>query len=127
MDLRVLDGNGQGLTSNVIRALDYCVQKKASLGIRVINMSLGHPVFESYQTDPLCQAVERCVKAGIVVVVAAGNFGKGESAAPFGAASPARPTTRCHYRRRHRHQGTVGRGDDTIASYSSRGPRPSTA
>ena len=36
--------------------------------IRVINLSLGHPVTEPSATDPLCQAVARAVAAGIVVV-----------------------------------------------------------
>ena len=42
----------------------------------VMNLSLGHPVGESYTTDPLCQAVEAAWKAGIVVVCAAGNAGR---------------------------------------------------
>ena len=33
-------------------------------------------MLESYRDDPLCQAVQRAVDAGIVVVAAAGNFGK---------------------------------------------------
>src|SRR5205814_362151 len=44
--------------------------------IRVINLSLGRRVFESYSVDPLCQAVEQAWKAGIVVVIAAGNQGR---------------------------------------------------
>ena len=37
---------------------------------------MGHPVGESYTTDPLCQAMENAWKAGIVVVCAAGNEGR---------------------------------------------------
>ena len=37
---------------------------------------MGRAVFESYKVDPLCQAVEQAWKAGIVVVVAAGNDGR---------------------------------------------------
>ncbi len=44
----------------------------------MINLSLGRPVFESYEDDPLCQAVERAYRAGLVVVVSAGNYGKTE-------------------------------------------------
>ena len=47
--------------------------------IRVINLSLGRPVFESYTLDPVCQAVEAAWKAGIVVVSAAGNDGRDNS------------------------------------------------
>ena len=41
--LKVLDEAGQGYTSNVIRAIDFAVANKKSLGIDVINLSLGHP------------------------------------------------------------------------------------
>ncbi len=73
--LKVLDSTGQGRTSDVIRAIDFAVANKASLGIDVINLSLGHPVYESAATDPMVQAVERAVRAGIVVVASAGNWG----------------------------------------------------
>ena len=39
---------------------------------------------ESYQTDPLCQAVEQAWNAGIVVVVAAGNYGRDNPATTNG-------------------------------------------
>jgi len=73
--LRVLDGLGAGKTSNVINALAFATANKAALGIDVINLSLGHPIYESAATDPLVQAVEAAVHAGIVVVVSAGNYG----------------------------------------------------
>ena len=49
------------------------------MGIRLINLSMGHRPGESYRTDPLCAAVRRAVQAGIVVVCAAGNDGKNAS------------------------------------------------
>ena len=42
----------------------------------MINLSLGRPIQESYLLDPLCIAVEQAWKAGITVVVAAGNMGQ---------------------------------------------------
>ena len=74
--LKVLDKNGAGYTSDVIRAVDFAVANRASLGIQIINLSLGHPIFEPAATDPLVQAVERAVRAGVIVVAAAGNYGK---------------------------------------------------
>ena len=73
--LKVLDKKGSGHTSNVIRALEFVVANKSRHNIRVVNLSLGHPVYESAATDPLVQAVEAAVRAGIVVVTAAGNCG----------------------------------------------------
>src|SRR5262249_14837222 len=74
--VKVLDQNGTGTVSNVINGIQWCIQNKDLYNIRVINLSLGRPVTESYQTDPLAQACEAAVNAGLVVCVAAGNYGK---------------------------------------------------
>ena len=80
IDLRVLDQNGVGSDSTLIAALDRAISLKQLYNIRVINISLGRPVYESYTVDPVCQAVEAAWRAGIVVVVAAGNEGRGTTA-----------------------------------------------
>ena len=76
LDLRVLDQNGASNDSVVIAAIEKAVQLKSQYNVRVINLSLGRPIFESCSQDPLCQAVEAAWKSGIVVVVAAGNVGR---------------------------------------------------
>jgi serine protease AprX len=76
VNLRVLDQNGAGTDSLVIAAIDQAISLKSKYNIRVINLSLGRAVYESYKLDPLCQAVEQAWKNGIVVVVAAGNNGR---------------------------------------------------
>ena len=76
ISLKALDGQGRGRISHIIAALDWAVTNKTQYNIRVINMSLGAGVFESYNTDPLTLAAKRAVDAGIVVVAAAGNMGK---------------------------------------------------
>ena len=65
----MLDGNGAGYTSDVIKAVEFAVANRTSLGIHVINLSLGHPIYEPAANDPLVLAVEAAVRAGIVVVV----------------------------------------------------------
>jgi serine protease AprX len=67
LDLRVLDDKA-GRDSYVISAIQAAINLKDTYNIRVINLSLGRPVYESYTVDPLCQAVEQAWKAGIVVV-----------------------------------------------------------
>jgi subtilisin family serine protease len=57
--LKVLDANGAGYTSNVIAAIEFCIANKYALKIDIINLSLGHPIYEPAETDPLVQAVER--------------------------------------------------------------------
>ncbi|HKR95242.1 MAG TPA: S8 family serine peptidase, partial [Candidatus Angelobacter sp.] len=58
INLRVLDANGMGTDSQVIAAIQRAIQLKNTYNIRVINLSLGRPIFESYALDPVCQAVE---------------------------------------------------------------------
>ena len=60
----------------VISALETAVQLKTIYNVRVINLSLGRPFYESCTLDPLCQAVEAVWNDGIVVVAAAGNLGR---------------------------------------------------
>src|SRR5207249_6997132 len=72
----VLDRQGMGTDSMVIAAIQRAIALKSKYNIRIINLSLGRAVYESYKKDPLCQAVEAAWKAGIVVVVAAGNMGR---------------------------------------------------
>jgi serine protease AprX len=73
--LKVLDRRGVGYTSDVIRALEFAVANKQRYNLKIVNLSLGHPIYESAATDPLVQAVEAAVRAGLVVVVSGGNCG----------------------------------------------------
>jgi serine protease AprX len=76
VDLRALDENGDGSDSTVIAAIQEAISLQNTYNIQVINLSLGRGISESYTQDPLCQAVESAWQAGIVVVVAAGNYGR---------------------------------------------------
>ncbi len=76
IDLRALDENGNGTDSSVIDAIQEAIALQNKYNIQVINLSLGRGIAVSYTQDPLCQAVESAWQAGIVVVVAAGNYGR---------------------------------------------------
>jgi serine protease AprX len=121
--LKVLDGNGGGSTSNVMAALDWVATNAESYKIRIVNLSLGHPVFESAITDPLVRMVDQLSLKGIVVVVAAGNMGRnslgqtvyGSITSPGnaqGAITVGATNT----------NSTTFRSDDSVAAFSSRGP-----
>ncbi|HXO32073.1 MAG TPA: S8 family serine peptidase, partial [Candidatus Acidoferrales bacterium] len=84
VNLRVLDQNGAGTDSSVIAAINTAIALKQKFNIRVMNLSLGREVYESYRLDPLCQAVEAAWKNGIVVVVSAGNNGRTQAADGYG-------------------------------------------
>src|SRR5204863_2736807 len=53
--LKVLDRKGVGRTSDVLSALQFAIAHKKLFNIGVINLSLGHPIYESAATDPLVQ------------------------------------------------------------------------
>src|SRR5205807_2141127 len=124
INLRVLDGNGAGTDSSVINAINAAIQLKNKYNIRVINLSIGRPVFESYRLDPLCQAVERAWNAGMVVVVAAGNAGRNQAAGTNGYATITAPANDPLVITvgAMKTMSTTSRSDDLIASYSSKGP-----
>ena len=84
LNLKVLNKNGQSTDAEVIQAIDRAIELRLLYNIKVINLSLGRPIFESYKTDPLCQQVEKAWQAGITVVVAAGNGGRDNSAGTNG-------------------------------------------
>ncbi len=123
LNLRAMGPDGSGATSDVIAAIDWAIAHQAEYNIRVINLSLGHPVFESAADDPLCQAVQRAVDAGILVVAAAGNFGKTAEGCPIvgGIVSPGNSPAALTVGALNT-KGTPQRSDDVMATYSSRGP-----
>ena len=124
VNLRVLDSTGQGSDSLVIQAIQAAVQLKDTYNIRVINLSVGRPVFESYVQDPLCQAVEQAWRAGIVVVVSAGNDGRDNSMGTNGYFTIEAPGNDPYVITvgAMNTKGTPDRGDDVMTTYSSKGP-----
>jgi serine protease AprX len=120
---KVLDASGEGYISNVIAAIDYAIANKDALHLRVINLSVAAGVYESYNTDPLTLAAKRAVEAGLVVVSAAGNLGKGADGQPqYGAIGAPGNAPWVITVGASSHNGTVDRSDDTVAGFSSRGP-----
>ncbi len=118
LDLRVLDANGASRDSAVIAAIQQAVKLKDKYNVRVINLSLGRPIYEGCSRDPLCQAVEAAWKNGIVVVVAAGNLGRNGYASVLSPGNSPRAITVGAMKT----LSTVSPTDDLVASYSSKGP-----
>lgn len=83
VSLKVLDEFGIGKASNVIAAISHVQLLNGhgrDLKIHGVNLSLGHPFDPKWFAcghSPLCVEVNRLVKSGVVVVVAAGNTGYG--------------------------------------------------
>lgn len=109
--------------SDIITAIEWTVAHRKQYNARVINISATAPVYESFRTDPLCEAVRAAVEAGITVVASAGNLGKstngGKVWGGIGAPGncPAALTVGASSS-----EGDRDRSNDIMASFSSRGP-----
>ena len=75
LSVRVLNEHGIGSYEDVIKGIQYVVENKDSLNIRVLNLSLSAAATTPYFLDPLNRAAEAAWANGIVVVAAAGNTG----------------------------------------------------
>jgi serine protease AprX len=77
--------------TQVIAAINWVVEHRRDNGmnIRVLNLSYGTDSTQNPMTDPLAFAVESAWRAGIVVVVAAGNDGIASPALSNPALDPA--------------------------------------
>ena len=124
VDLRALDLYGAGTDSTVIAAIQEAIALKNTYNIRVINLSLGRGIFVSYAQDPLCQAVESAWKAGIVVVVAAGNYGRVSLNGSNGFGTVTAPGNDPYVLTvgAMKSNGSTSQSAETLASYSSKGP-----
>jgi serine protease AprX len=123
ISLKVLDQNGQGTISNIIAALGWVATNAKTYNIRVVNMSVGAAIHESYWTDPLTLAVKALTDKGITVVTAAGNMGKNaQGQLQFGAITAPANAPWVLTVGASSTNGTLTRNDDTMAGFSSSGP-----
>lgn len=98
--LKAFDSTGSGAISGIISAVEWCVKND----MQVVNMSFG-----GNHNRALGRALDAAQQAGLVLVAAAGNNGRANSV-DFPASHP----------------GVIAvsalNPDDTLASFSSRGP-----
>jgi serine protease AprX len=117
ISVKTSDDDGDATILDVIHGLQFAVDHRDELGIRVINLSLSSSVAESYLTDPLDAAVESAWFSGLVVVAAAGNEGTRRSAVAYAPGNDPYVITAGAIDDR----GTWRTSDDVLASWSSRG------
>jgi serine protease AprX len=88
VSLKVLDDNGRGSSMNIVRALEYVRRdlngQSKLMRVQGVNLSVGYEFDAAWFAcgqSPLCVEVDRLVRSGVVVVVAAGNTGYGSLSA----------------------------------------------
>jgi subtilisin family serine protease len=83
VSMKVLDDTGNGDVANIIAAIDRIQTINdfgRSIKIHGVNLSVGYefdPAWFACGQSPVCIEVNRLVRSGVVVVVAAGNTGYG--------------------------------------------------
>jgi serine protease AprX len=125
VSLKVLNQDGEGSVGNILKALEWVYVNGKSYGVRVVNLSAGAPITESYYTDPLTLATRTLVDHGVTVVVAAGNNGQNALGQPQwgGVVAPGNAPwvlTVCAFST----NGSYNVADDDVADFSSAGPTP---
>lgn len=114
---KVLDHNGDGDLEDMIAAIDWVIENKERLRIRILNISIGlNKEGKQNLEKRSIAAVERACMEGLVVVTAAGNKGPKEmTISPIGASDKV-ITVGCH------DGGFYGNKVTPCEEYSGRGP-----
>ncbi len=130
VDVKVLDSEGSGSSTDIVKAMNWCKSynsgKTLENKIRVVSASYGgflQSVIGSDGTEGDCMAANSMVDSGIVVVAAAGNGagGVGLIAGPNSVSNPSSALKVISVGAID-DQGTTSRGDDSITDWSSKGP-----
>ena len=117
IDVKVSDEEGNATVLDVLYGLQFVVDHKDQLGIRVVNLSLESATPQSYKTDPLDAAVEAAWFKGLVVVASAGNRGTADDAVSYAPGNDPYVISVGGVD----DAGTRNLSDDTLASWSARG------
>jgi serine protease AprX len=117
INVKVSDDEGNASTLDVIDGLQFVVDHKDELNIRVVNLSLNEATPSNYRTNALNAAVEQAWNAGIVVVAAAGNRGTAADAVHYAPGNDPFVITVGGVD----DKDTADTSDDTAASWSSTG------
>jgi serine protease AprX len=75
--VKVLDHSGHGQLGDLLRGLEWCLDNRHILNIRVINLALGTRSQGDYHRDPLSRATTAAWRNGVVVCAAIGRDGPG--------------------------------------------------
>jgi serine protease AprX len=119
--VKAFDVEGHGDFLDIVRGIQFVVDHREALDIKVLNLSFSARPRWHYWLDPINQAVMKAWASGITVVAAAGN--DGPEAMTIG--SPGNLPYLITVGAVTDSWTTNTRDDDYIPDFSSRGPTPS--
>lgn len=119
--VKAFDVEGHGDFLDIVRGIQFVVDQREALNIKVLNLSFSARPRWHYWLDPINQAVMKAWASGITVVAAAGN--DGPEAMTIG--SPGNLPYLITVGAVTDSWTTDTRDDDYIPDFSSRGPTPS--
>jgi len=123
VSLKVLNQDGEGSVGNVLKALDWVFKNAKAYGVRVVNMSVGAPVTESYYTDPLTLATKTLVDSGITWLRRRQLRPERKPGTAVGRSLGARQCAVGPHGMRLQHRRTIQRGGRTRSPRSARPAR----
>jgi hypothetical protein len=121
VSVKAFNDEGQGEFLDIVRGVQWVVDNRERLNIKVLNLSFAAPPRWPYWQDPINQAVMRAWAAGITVIAAAGNSGPD----PMTVGSPGNLPYIITVGAVTDSWTTDTRDDDYIPDFSARGPTPS--
>jgi len=118
IDVKIGTDLGGNLGNSIIRGIEWCRENKDEYDIRILSISFGSTSSSDGQDATSRAANDAVLEDGLILVTAAGNSGPNNNGLPPPAAADEVITVA-----NVDDNGSIPRGDDVIASTSSRGPR----
>jgi serine protease AprX len=116
--IKAFDDKGEASYSSVLQGIEYAIENRDSLNIRVLNVAFSFPATSFYWEDPINQALMRAWDNGITVIAPAGNGGNKNMTVGVPGNNPYVITVGAMDDNRT----PVDTSDDIVASFSSFGP-----
>ena len=117
ISVKVMNSKGEGNSSDILAGMQWVVDNKERVNIKIMSLSLGSKAVGRAYSDPLAVAAGSVWNRGITVIAAAGNSGPESGTITTPGVNNKVITVGAVDDKR-----TVDIKDDTIAKFSSRGP-----
>ncbi|MFT5900148.1 MAG: serine protease AprX, partial [Glaciecola sp.] len=116
--IKAFDKSGESSYSTVLQGIEYAIDNKDALNIKVLNVAFSFPATSFYWEDPINQALMRAWDSGITVIAAAGNGGNQDMSIGVPGNNPYVITVGAM----DDNATPFNTSDDRVASFSSFGP-----